>query len=72
MEIDFENALERLGTLREELKHIEGVLQAILDDDMADFVWTSWFCPEHLLYSSLTQLIRRDAEMDAGLKEQHT
>lgn len=43
--------LAKLASLRRELKHVEGVLQAILDDDMADFVWTSWFAPEHLLYS---------------------
>ena len=48
VEIGFENALERLGILMDELKHIEEVLQAILDDDMADFEWTSRDFPEHV------------------------
>lgn len=43
-------SLAKLAFLRRELKHVEGVLQAILDDDMADFVCTIWSFPEHLLY----------------------
>lgn len=52
--VGINQALFRLGGLREKLAQIAGVLEAILEDDMGDLVWPGTLTSRPLKYAHVS------------------